>query len=132
MVKKRLAIILSSVCLVLVIVGVCMWVFLSSNGSYKGTVTQSDTNTPVANVCVSDGRNVVKTNEDGEFELKGWRKSKFITVTTPSGYVAESFYIPIEKDKKSYDFKLKKDDRLAQDNHSFLQISDTEIGEKGV
>lgn len=53
-------------------------------------------------------------------------------MTTPSGYISESFYIPIEKDKKSYDFKLIKDDRLLAENHSFLQISDTEIGEKGV
>ena len=87
----------------------------------------------LANVSVSDGRNVVKTDENGKYYLKGYRKTRFITVTVPAGYTTESYYISADKNKADgYDFNLEKSSVPAGAEHSFLQISDTEIGENGV
>lgn len=104
---------------------------LSSGGDYSGTVTYNGEG--LKDVSVSDGRNVVKTSEDGTFTLKGYRKTRFITVTVPAGYETEGYYIPAEKGKhEGYDFTLTKSDIAPGEAHSFLQISDTEIGEDGV
>lgn len=99
--------------------------------SCSGTVVEADTNTPIAGVMVTDGKNVAITDENGKYELQGWYKSHFITVTVPSGYTTDEFYIPFEKDKKEYNFTLTKDERMAQENHSFVQIADSEIGSGG-
>ncbi|MGN0536028.1 MAG: PQQ-binding-like beta-propeller repeat protein [Eubacterium sp.] len=128
--KRTLKIVLSVfICICIVVAGVLIFTLISKG--YTGTVTESGTGAPIANVCVTDGRNVVKTNENGEFKLSGWRKSHFVTVTVPSGYQTDNFYIPVEKSRESYDFTLEKSDLTAQENHCFLQISDTEIGENG-
>lgn len=103
----------------------------TDKGTFVGTVTENGTNNPIAGVSVTDGRNVVKTNEKGGFEINGWRKSHFVTVTVPSGYETDRYYIPVDKKTESYDFKLNKSSVTEQDNHCFLQISDTEIGEDG-
>lgn len=104
---------------------------LSSGGDYSGTVTYNGEG--LKDVSVSDGRNVVKTSEDGTFTLKGYRKTRFITVTVPAGYETEGYYIPAEKGKhEGYDFTLTKSDIAPVEAHSFLQISGTEIGEDGV
>lgn len=96
-----------------------------------GTVTEAVTNIPLAGVTVTDGRNVAVTDENGRFDLKGWYKSHFITVTVPSGYSTSEFYIPFDKDREEYNFYLNKDERTAEENHTFLQISDSEIGSGG-
>lgn len=104
--------------------------FLTTDkGPFSGTVT--DNGNPVAGVSVTDGYNVVKTDEKGNFELDGWRKSRFVAITVPSGYQTDDYYIPVEKDTESYDFTLEKSEITAQEDHCFLQISDTEIGENG-
>lgn len=120
------------VLIVLVGVGVTLAVALRTGGPYVGTVLEAETNTPLANVSVSDGRNVVKTDADGNFSLPGYRKTRFITVTTPAGYETEQYYISASRDTARYDFTLRKSDIPAGAAHSFLQISDTEIGEGGV
>lgn len=75
-------------------------------GYYTGQVS-APVNIPVANISVTDGRNVVKTGEKGCFELKGYKKTHFITITVPAGYTTENYYIPVEKDKyDGYDFVL--------------------------
>lgn len=108
-----------------------IYIGLSSPGPFSGTVTESKSGAPISDVSVTDGRNVVKTDENGRFELNGWRKSHFITVTVPAGYETETYYIPVDKAAESYDFSLEKSDVTAQENHCFVQISDTEIGENG-
>lgn len=102
---------------------------VTDKGPFSGTVTENGN--PVAGVSVTDGYNVVKTDEEGRFELDGWRKSRFVTITVPSGYQTDDYYIPVDKSTESYDFTLEKSELTAQENHCFLQISDTEIGEKG-
>jgi len=106
-----------------------IYMLAADKGPFSGTVTENGN--PVAGVSVTDGRNVVKTDENGSFELDGWRKSRFVTVTVPSGYATDEFYIPVEHGRESYDFSLEKSSLTAQEQHCFLQISDTEIGENG-
>lgn len=130
--KKSKIIVPVIIAAVLVIAAAMAVVFLAlGKGPFYGTVVQSDTGLPIENVCVTDGMNVTKTDSEGKFELKGWRKSRFITVTVPSGYITDDYYIPVDKAKESYDFKLEKSELTAQEEHCFVQISDTEIGENG-
>lgn len=75
---------------------------------YVGTVTEKSSHTPISNVSVSDGRNVVKTDENGQFQLSGYSKTRFITMTSPSGYMTDQFYIDINQNLSSYDFTLEK------------------------
>lgn len=125
--KKLVSIIIRAV---IIIVTVATTFAVHGYGPYSGTVHNSD-GEPIANVSVTDGRNVVKTDKDGNFTLKGWNKTHFITVTVPAGYQTDNYYIPVERKKKSYDFVLEKSEVTSQENHCFIQISDTEIGEKG-
>lgn len=129
-VKKKIII---SVLCVAVIAAAAAVISLAATakGKIVGTVTENGTNAPVAGVSVTDGRNVVKTDDNGKYEIKVWRKSHFIAITIPSGYETDSYYIPFDKAKECYDFSLDKSDVTAQTEHSFLQISDTEIGENG-
>lgn len=117
---------------VLLAAGITLAIVFWPAGPYTGTVLETGTNTPISNVSVSDGRNVVKTDKEGKFTLKGYRKSRFITVTVPAGYTTEQYYIPIEKEKDAYAFTLDKSAATAKENHSFIQISDSEIGADGV
>ena len=53
----------------------------------------------MASVAVSNGREVVLTDEKGGYSLAGWCKTKFITVTVPSGYWSNAFYLPVSGKK---------------------------------
>lgn len=129
--KKLIAAIVAAV-IIIIAAAVGLFLFFRSGGPYSGKVTEADTGNPVSGVMVTDGRNVVKTDENGQFTLKGYRKTRFITITTPSGYTCENFYISASKDTEEYNFVLTKDERTTAEDHSFIQISDTEIGENGV
>lgn len=130
--KKTVFIILIPILAVIIAAAVVLFcVFSGSSKGYSGTVTADGK--PISNVSVSDGRNVVKTDENGKFFLEGYRKTRFITVTAPAGYWTENYYISADKNKADgYDFDLQKSDIGEGSAHSFIQISDTEIGEKGV
>lgn len=97
----------------------------------EGYVFESESKLPVRNVSVTDGKNVVKTDEKGHFQIPGWFKARFITITNPSGYWTENYYIEINSEIKDYNFFLDKETE-NQTNHSFLQVSDTEVGAGGV
>lgn len=130
-VMKKKKIITGIICITCVaaVVGVITAVSLKK-GPFSGTVKDIN-GQPIANVAVTDGRNVVKTDANGNFNLNGWRKSRFVTVTVPSGYTAEEFYIPVDRKTDSYNFSLEKSELTAQNEHSFIQISDTEINAEG-
>lgn len=95
----------------------------------KGVVLDEESKQPIAGVSVTDGRNVVKTNENGEFKLSGWHKARYVTITNPTGYWTEQYYQEISRSKGEYSFYLEKQ-KKDMTNHSFIQISDTEIHEK--
>ena len=85
--SKKAIIILVCALVVVIGVGVLLYFLLSTGGPYLGTVTVAGTGEGLADVSVSDGRNVVKTDENGNFELPGYRKTRFITVTAPSAAI---------------------------------------------
>ncbi|MDP4205863.1 MAG: metallophosphoesterase N-terminal domain-containing protein, partial [Bacteroidota bacterium] len=47
---------------------------------------------PLSKVMVSDGLNVVSTNNMGEFNLPGYEKTHFIFITIPAGYKTSQYY----------------------------------------
>ena len=102
----------------------------SHSNRYSGVVYDNHSGKPMASVAVSNGREVVLTDEKGGYSLAGWCKTKFITVTVPSGYWSNAFYLPVSGKKTGYDFHL---DRLETDltNHTFLHVTDSEVGADG-
>lgn len=130
--KKTIIILVVLLVIIIAVGAVSGYYILSNDGPYVGIVTSAETGEPIEGVSVTDGRHVVKTDSDGAFKLKGWRKTRFITVTAPAGYWTENYYIAVDRQKTSYDFTLEKSDIEAGSAHTFMQISDTEIGENGV
>lgn len=92
---QKKIIILCTVILIVVMEALFALIGALMPGPFTGTVTDAETNEPIANVSVSDGRNVVKTDENGAYTLPGYSKSRFVTVTTPAGYWTENYYIPV-------------------------------------
>ena len=82
---------------------------------------ESGTDRPMANVSVTNGRDVVKTDENGMFKLDGWIKQRFITVTIPSGYWTEEYYLEIGKNTDGYDFYLDKKEK-DETSHKFCKL----------
>lgn len=119
--------------LVAIILAVSLSLFFAfkSKGPFYGSVVD-DKGNAIENVMVTDGRNVVKTDNEGKFTLAGYNNSTFVTVTLPSGYNSDDFYIPVMKGRKTYNFTLTKTDADYSDGHSFLQVTDSEIGAGGV
>lgn len=113
---------------------------LQTNAFYKGHVFLDNNKNGVfdldeigvANVLVSNGHEVVKTDKDGSFQLPFHDNSKFIFITTPSGHKTLNKYYQESSDKhKLYNFSLVKDSsKINKDgSHHFIQITDTEISE---
>lgn len=82
---------------------------------------------PLAGVMVTDGLNVVRTDKKGRFSLPGFEKTRFITITTPAGFETKRFYLFTKENRKSYDFLLTESERTKSKEHSFVQITDTEV-----
>lgn len=84
-------------------------------------------------IAVSDGLNVVQTDQNGMYALPGQPKERFVFITTPSGYKTKNaYYQRIERKTKVYDFALRPYEGGIKLNgtHKFIHVSDTEIGEK--
>ena len=84
----------------------------------------------LAGVAVTDGLNVVTTDSRGHFELPGYEGTRFVTITTPSGYLTNNrHYIHVDPKVESYDFALTRyDNGVRKDgSHQFIQLTDTEI-----
>jgi outer membrane protein assembly factor BamB len=100
--------------------------------SYAGQVyhTVDGSRSPLAGVAVSDGLNVVKTDAEGRFTLPGTARTRFISLTVPSGYrTVGEHYIPVRKNIGDYDFELEPYELTAGDGVRFLQLTDTETNE---
>ena len=121
---KRLSVILVSFLL-----------YLPLSAKFKGTVYVDTDQSglfnkgdkPLAGVMVTDGLNVVKTDKKGRFSLPGFDKTRFISITTPAGFETEQFYLSTKENRKSYDFILTESERTKAREHSFVQITDTEV-----
>ncbi|MGM9802927.1 MAG: PQQ-binding-like beta-propeller repeat protein [Muribaculaceae bacterium] len=88
---------------------------------------------PMKDVAVSDGLNVTKTDARGRYELPQRSDARFVSISCPSGYMTKAggYYKAIAGKPASDDcdfavFRYKSGvDKKG--NHSFIQISDTEI-----
>ncbi len=79
----------------------------------------------IANVLVSDGLHVSRTDKNGRFTLQGWEDMRFVHISTPAGYQCQKFYHNEQGIKYSYDFALTPD-TTDRNNFSFIHITDTE------
>lgn len=82
-------------------------------------------------ILVTDGLNVVKTDESGGFRLPERTGATMIYISMPSGYQSKSFYYPLEGKRKSFDFGLQPYSFDTSAGFSFVQITDTETPEYG-
>ena len=103
---------------------------IANAATVKGTVTCDGKG--VANVVVTDGISVTRTNEKGVYKLKTNNlMSHFVYISTPSGYEVPSvrgfmpdFYRALEKGKKQYDFTLK---AVDQSNYHLIVSADIHV-----
>lgn len=84
----------------------------------------------LAEVCVSDGLQVVKTDAQGVWSMISDRASDVVFVTLPRGYEAVAdgpvpqFYYLLEADRSRYDFALTK---TGSDDYVLLATADIQI-----
>ena len=77
----------------------------------KGSVRDTE-GKGIAGVVVSDGLNTVVTDAKGRFKMDADADSRFVFVSTPSGYVSSTldgetlFYKEIQDGIKRYDFTI--------------------------
>ncbi len=82
-------------------------------------------------IKVSDGKNVVLTDENGNYSLPGFKQTRFIYLSVPAGYKASGiFYQKTEPERKTYDLGLVPYERTSG-KARFIQIADTETNEYG-
>lgn len=100
----------------------------------KGSVRSTD-GKAVAGVVVSDGLNSVQTDKNGAFTLDADGDSRWVFISTPSGYRSSvtpgelEYYKKLRKGVESYDFILEK--KSSDDsNHNIIVIADPQISER--
>lgn len=102
--------------------------------SIKGTVKDTEGNC-IEGVVVSDGLNTTETDSKGRFSMDIDEDSRFVFISTPSGYISSTlegntlFYKEINKKTKSYDFVVKKNPQ-DDTNHNIIVIADPQISER--
>lgn len=108
---------------------------ISANAeNIKGTVKDTE-GKGIAGVVVSDGLNTVQTDAKGRFRMDADEDSRFVFISTPSGYISSTlegstlFYKEIDPKTKKYDFVVEKN---AKDdtNHNLIVIADPQISER--
>ncbi len=96
---------------------------------YKGKVIELDrptqTRTPLKNIPVTDGRNTVLTDENGQFSLPGWERARVISLGVLTQNHSD-WFINIEGHKGDFDFEIQRADTQNK-NFNFLVTSDIEI-----
>ena len=90
--------------------------------------------TGLANVVVSDGVEVVKTDSKGVYQMKSKKYHGYVFVSTPSGYepivsgILPKFHASLKANASTaerVDFQLKKVD--GQENHRMLMLGDIHL-----
>ena len=100
----------------------------------KGTVKDTE-GKGVAGVVVSDGLNTVQTDAKGRFKMSADEDSRFVFISTPSGYISSTlgdktlFYKEIKEDVKKYEFVVEKNSK-DDTNHNVIVIADPQISER--
>ena len=118
--SRVIAVVILVVCVLVLAAGVAAGIYVTAKSDrYSGYVTDGS-GAPMAGVSVTNGKDVVKTDENGYYVMDGWLKDRFVTVTIPSGYWTEDYYIEVGDAKEGYDFTL--GDKL------FIMVADYNIG----
>ncbi len=106
----------------------------------KGTVKDNN-GEALAGVVVSDGLSTVRTDSKGRFRMDTDKDSRFVFISTPSGYISSTlaadsslgegyiFYKEIVKGTKTYDFTVMKNP-VDDTNHNIIAIADPQISER--
>lgn len=101
----------------------------------KGTV-RDESGKAVEGVVVSDGLNTVTTDSRGRFRMDADDDSRFIFISTPSGYTSATlpqdgdlFYREIGKGVKSYDFTIRRNPK-DDTNHNIIVIADPQVSDR--
>lgn len=100
----------------------------------KGTVKDTE-GKGISGVVVSDGLNTVQTDDKGRFRMDTDQDSRFVFISTPSGYVSSTldgptlFYKEISDDVRIYDFFVSKNPK-DDTNHNIIVIADPQISER--
>ncbi len=92
---------------------------------YTGKVTNRLSGEPVVGVAVTDGRNVTKTDAQGNYALPGWERSNTLDVCMLT-LAYDDWFCYTGGEGGTYDFAI----TPAPDREALtvLQTSDTEIG----
>jgi len=81
----------------------------------------------VQGVAVSDGLNVVITDENGRFELPYRPETRFIFITVPAGYkVYDKHYLKAASAMDEYNFRLLQHPVSAEEEIRFIHLTDNE------
>ena len=91
---------------------------------YTGTVTDSRTGLPLSGIRVSDGRNIVITDEKGRYSLPGWERSRLVYVNLLTEERAD-WFVCTGGNGGVYDFSVTP--VTQSDHYCFFHVSDTEI-----
>ena len=116
------------------VIGLIFAITTTQAKDIKGTVKDTEGN-PIGGVVVSDGLNSVKSDKNGRFTINADNDSRFVFISTPSGYISRTldgpnlFYKEIRKTTKSYDFILEKNPK-DDTNHNLIVIADPQISER--
>lgn len=100
----------------------------------KGTVKDTE-GKAVAGVVVSDGLNTVVTDAKGRWKMDADDDSRFVFISTPSGYVSSTlegptlFYKQISENAKRYDFLIERNPK-DDTSHNMIVIADPQISER--
>jgi outer membrane protein assembly factor BamB len=100
----------------------------------NGNGVRDDGEPPLAAIGVSDGCDVVRTDQSGRYKLPhAGGEARFVFVAVPSGYRKGGRYwrrLEASETPRSYDFALVPAARTG-DRFSFVHLGDTHIGRKG-
>ena len=105
----------------------------AQNNEITGSIKDSD-GKAISQVVISDGYNTTQSDQDGQYTLATSEKSRFIFISTPSGYISSvknneketCFYQKLTNDKSVYNFSLKKNPQNDKD-HNIIVIADPQI-----
>ncbi|VBB45881.1 conserved hypothetical protein [uncultured Paludibacter sp.] len=108
---------------------------IAGNINIKGSVISSGKG--IGNVMITDGKNVVSTDEKGNYKMITTTESDFIYYSLPKGYNSPVmdgvpvFYSTLQKDKKEQivNFEIYKS-AVSQQKHAFILWADPQVAEK--
>jgi len=79
-------------------------------------------------VVVSDGYEVVKTDQEGKFLLPSQPEARFVFITCPSGFRnSRNYYLPVNPEISDYDFGIYANVNEGKEGFSFVHLTDTEL-----